>query len=71
MKTCCENNQTSNCKSWLDFLRYLFLLGFSPDVVFLGISGSSISVIFFSVTDFSVRSTELENTARDFDHLYV
>ena len=35
--------------------------------MFLGISGSSISVkFFFSITDLSVRSSKLGNTSSDF-----
>ena len=48
------------------FFTISFLLGFSADAMFLGMSGSSISVIFFSITNFSFRSTKLENTSRDF-----
>ena len=46
----------------------IFFIGFLlTDAMFLGISESSISVNFlFFITGFLVRSTELENTSRDF-----
>ena len=48
-------------------LTISFLSGFSIDAIFFGISGSSISInFFFSITDFSVRSTKLENASRNF-----
>ena len=67
MKTCCKNNQTWNCESLLLIFYDIFFIGLlNWCSVSWYIWKLKFSSFFFSITDFSVRSTKFENTSRDF-----